>query len=115
MAKCFGFYTDHVSVDVRRSLLKRDLRKSLFVLFTNWVGRYTIFSTKILQPESDMSNKKHVELQFVSLQAMSSLLCCGPCFDSLTEESPYYPWLDALLNSSDEKVICSFIHGGFQS
>ncbi|KAH1002588.1 hypothetical protein HUJ04_008665 [Dendroctonus ponderosae] len=92
------------SLDVRRSLLKRDLRKSLFVLFTNWVGRYTIFSTKILQPESDMSNKKHVELQFVSLLAMSSLLCCGPCFDSLTEESPYYLWLDALLNSSDEKV-----------
>ncbi|XP_030765953.1 protein furry isoform X3 [Sitophilus oryzae] len=92
------------SLDIRRSLLKRDLRKNLFVLFTYWVGKYTLPNTKISQPEGDMSNKKHAELQFASLQAMSSLLCCGPCFDGLTEESPYYLWLDGLLNSTDEKV-----------
>ncbi|KAL1517075.1 hypothetical protein ABEB36_000886 [Hypothenemus hampei] len=92
------------TLDARRSLLKRDLRKSLFVLFTNWVGKYSLPNTKSLQMDSDVSNKKHVDLQFVSLQAMSSLLCCGPCFDGLTEESPYYLWLDALLKSSDEKV-----------
>ncbi|XP_076272167.1 microtubule binding protein furry isoform X2 [Rhynchophorus ferrugineus] len=91
------------SLDARRTLLKRDLRKSLFVLFTHWVGEYKL-PIKISQPEGDMSNKKHAELQFASLQAMSSLLCCGPCFDSLSEESPYYLWLDGLLNSADEKV-----------
>ncbi|CAG9770963.1 unnamed protein product [Ceutorhynchus assimilis] len=92
------------SLDVRRSLLKRDLRKSLFVLFAHWVGKHTLPNTKIQQPEGDMTNKKHAELQYASLLAMSSILCCGPCFDSLTEESPYYLWLDGLLNSSDEKV-----------
>lgn len=93
-----------IPVDVRRSLLKRDLRKSIFVLLTHWVGKYTLPNTKISQPDGDMSNKKHADLQFVCLQAMSSLLCCGPCFDSLTEESPYYLWLDTLLNSIDDKV-----------
>lgn len=88
-----------------RSLLKRDLRRNLFTLFTNWVGKYGIPNNKTMLLEGDMSNKKHIELQFVSLQAMSSLLCCGPCFDGLTEESSYYLWLDGLLNSSDEKVV----------
>ncbi|XP_066250595.1 protein furry isoform X1 [Euwallacea similis] len=92
------------SLDAQRSLLKRDLHKSLFVLLTHWVGKYSLPNTKISQADGDMSNKKHADLQFVSLQAMSSLLCCGPCFDSLTEESPYYLWLDVLLNSPDEKV-----------
>ncbi|XP_050300806.1 protein furry isoform X2 [Anthonomus grandis grandis] len=92
------------SLDIRRSLLKRDLRKSLFSIFNHWVGKYALPNMKNIQPEEDMSNKKHIELQFAALQAMSSLLCCGPCFDSLTEESPYYLWLDTLLNSSDEKM-----------
>ncbi|XP_055323770.1 protein furry isoform X11 [Sitodiplosis mosellana] len=46
------------------------------------------------------------KLQFSALQAMSALLCCGPCFDPqyLTEEGLIYPWLDSLLISMDEKV-----------
>ncbi|CAH1170054.1 unnamed protein product [Phaedon cochleariae] len=91
------------SLEACRSILKRDLRRSLFSLFTNWAGKYGMPNNK-LSLEGDMTNKKHIELQFVSLQAMSSLLCCGPCFDSLSEESSYYLWLDGLLNSSEEKV-----------
>lgn len=91
-------------VEASRSLLKRDLRQSLFTLFTNWAGKYGLPSVKTLTMDGDLSNKKHIELQYAALQAMSSLLCCGPCFDALTEESPYYLWLDGLLNSTEEKV-----------
>nr|XP_023011562.1 protein furry [Leptinotarsa decemlineata] len=91
------------SLEGCRSLLKRDLRRNLFTLFTNWAGKYGIPNVKMTL-EGDMANKKHIELQHASLQAMSSLLCCGLCFDSLTEESAYYLWLDGLLNSTDEKV-----------
>lgn len=40
------------------------------------------------------------------VQAMSALLCCGPCFDSqyLMEDGLIYPWLDTLLISTDDKV-----------
>lgn len=40
------------------------------------------------------------------VQAMSALLCCGPCFDPqyLTEDGLIYPWLDTLLISTDDKV-----------
>lgn len=42
-------------------------------------------------------------------QAMSALLCCGPCFDGqyLAEEGLIYHWLDSLLLTSDEKVSTS--------
>ncbi|CAH1110307.1 unnamed protein product [Psylliodes chrysocephalus] len=91
------------TLDACRSLLKRDLRCNLFTLFGNWAGKYG-FPIGKTSVEGDMNNKKHIELQLVALQAMSSLLCCGPCFDSLTEESSYYLWIDGLLNSTDEKV-----------
>ncbi|XP_060535962.1 protein furry [Cylas formicarius] len=93
------------SLDVQRGLLKRDLRRGLFVLLNHWAGKYTLPNSKTSQTGGDGdATKKHAELQLASLQAMSSLLCCGPCFDGLTEESPYYAWLDRLLDSSDEKV-----------
>lgn len=39
-------------------------------------------------------------------QAMSALLCCGPCFDSqyLCEDGILYPWLDMLLTSPHDNV-----------
>lgn len=83
--------------------MKKDLKRNLFSLFANWAGKYTIPTIKT-SLENDSVNKKHAELQYMALQAMSSMLCCGPCFDNLTEESPYYLWLDGLLNSTDEKV-----------
>lgn len=86
-----------------RTLLKKDIKQNLFLLLANWAGKYSI-STIRPSLENDSVNKKHIELQYAALQAMSSMLCCGPCFDNLAEESPYYLWLDGLLNSTDEKV-----------
>ncbi|CAH2001764.1 unnamed protein product [Acanthoscelides obtectus] len=92
------------SLDACRSLLKRDLRRNLFTLLSNWAGKYSLPNAKVSTPDGDSSNKKHSELQYAALKAMSSLLCCGPCFDSLTEESTYYLWIEGLLNSTEEKV-----------
>ncbi|CAH0545977.1 unnamed protein product [Brassicogethes aeneus] len=92
------------SLETCRSLFKRDLRRNLFILFSNWVGKYAI--PYVPSSDIDTVNKKNAELQFISLQAMSSILCCGPCFDTndLSEDSMFYLWLNGLLNSSDEKV-----------
>lgn len=42
----------------------------------------------------------------VTFQAMSALLCCGPCFDPhyLSEEGIIYPWLDLV----NKKKLFSF-------
>lgn len=55
---------------------------------------------------SRFSNFSFVIFQIHIVQAMSALLCCGPCFDSqyLTEDGLIYPWLDTLLISTDDKV-----------
>lgn len=94
-----------ILVETCRSLFKRDLRRNLFTLFSHWVGKYGLFPN-VSTSEMEFQNKKNSELQLICLQAMSSLLCCGPCFDSndLAEESSFYTWLDGLLNSSEEKV-----------
>ncbi|XP_058065820.1 protein furry [Anopheles bellator] len=46
------------------------------------------------------------KLQFSALQAVSAVLCCGPCFDSshLAEDGAIYNWLDMLMTSNDEKI-----------
>ncbi|XP_041767815.1 protein furry isoform X4 [Anopheles merus] len=46
------------------------------------------------------------KLQFSALQAMSAVLCCGPCFDPghLAEDGAIYSWLDMLMTSKDEKI-----------
>uniref|UniRef100_A0A4Y0BE06 Protein furry n=1 Tax=Anopheles funestus TaxID=62324 RepID=A0A4Y0BE06_ANOFN len=46
------------------------------------------------------------KLQFSALQAMSAVLCCGPCFDSghLAEDGAIYSWLDMLMTSKDDKI-----------
>uniref|UniRef100_A0AAG5D1F0 Cell morphogenesis protein N-terminal domain-containing protein n=1 Tax=Anopheles atroparvus TaxID=41427 RepID=A0AAG5D1F0_ANOAO len=45
-------------------------------------------------------------LQFSALQAISAVLCCGPCFDPghLAEDGAIYSWLDMLMTSKDEKI-----------
>lgn len=92
-------------MDACRGLLKRDLRRNLVSLFSFWAGKYGLSLNG--NQEVDPSSKKSTELQYVSLQAMSALLCCGPYFDStrLLEDSSLFKWLSGLLNSSDEKVI----------
>ena len=47
-----------------------------------------------------------VEQDLSAVQAMSSVLCCGPVFDTngLNDDGYVYSWLDTLLSSDDEKV-----------
>jgi hypothetical protein len=104
----FGYFlkklTKTFSLEACRGLLKRDLRRNLFMMFSFWAGKYGLTPSNV--HETDPASKKNTELQFVSLQAMSALLCCGPYFDStdLFEDSMLYHWLSALLDSNEEKV-----------
>lgn len=95
-------------VETCQTLLKRDLKRNLFMLFSTWSGKYGVPVRRTQNSNgADLSNKKGTDLQFAALQAMSALLCCGPCFDveGLAEDGPYYQWLDVMLESSDEKVV----------
>ena len=94
-------------MEVRPSLLKRDLRQQLFILFASWSGKFGLpFSLSSSGP----NNKEQdlAELELTAVEAMSSVLCCGPCFNKqgLTEDShsDIYLWLDVLLSSKIEKV-----------
>ncbi|XP_071055767.1 protein furry isoform X2 [Onthophagus taurus] len=94
------------SLETCQTLLKRDLRKNLFMLFSTWSGKYGLPFRQTPNLEGDQSHKKCTELQFAALQAMSALLCCGPCIDpdGLADDGLFYQWLDILLNSSEERV-----------
>jgi hypothetical protein len=96
-----------VSVETCHTLLKRDLRRSLFTLFAGWSGQ---FGRPLghASTSQDVEEKRCTELQLSALQAMSALLCCGPCFNpqGLAEDGVLYPWLDMLLASHDDKVGC---------
>ncbi|XP_031346669.1 protein furry isoform X1 [Photinus pyralis] len=93
------------SLETCQTLLKRDLRRNLFNLFSAWSGRY---GTLVRHGSGDLEQayKKSTDLQLAALQAMSALLCCGPCFDhqGLAEDGPFYHWLDVMLESTEEKV-----------
>lgn len=93
-----------ILVEACRSLLKRDLRRNLFMMFSFWAGKYGLTPSNV--HETDSASKKNAELQYVSLQAMSAIMCCGPYFDTtdLGEDSMIYHWLSTLLDSSEEKV-----------
>lgn len=107
-----GLLSFLISVETCQSLLKRDLKRNLFMLFSTWSGKYAVPVKKTQSSTNvDLSSKKGTELQFAALQAMSALLCCGPCFDAegLAEDGPYYQWLDVMLESSDEKVSRSML------
>lgn len=108
-------------MEIYPTLLKRDLRSNLFSLFRNWSGPFgstlmwnvpmvpsvTTTTTSVTSEAVSISEE---ELQFAALEAMSAVLCCGPCFDVqnlLSEEGTIYGWLSTLLASKDEKVIIS--------
>lgn len=113
-----------------RTLLKRDLRRNLFTLFAGWTGRFgrplgalgalgvsTTTSVSSSQSQSAPAPGQEAseeaaanDMQLSALQAMSALVCCGPCFnpDALSEDGALYPWLDMLLSSPDEKVSVSW-------
>ena len=97
-------------VELRPSLLKRDLRQQIFILFASWSGKFgRPFGVSSSERGSASSKETEpTELQLTSVEAMSSVLCCGPCFNKqgLTEDShsDIYSWLDVLLSSKNDKV-----------
>lgn len=94
---------------MRLSLLKRDLRQQLFILFAGWSGKFgRPFG---FNSSSAAKEQEPTELELTAVEAMSSVLFCGPCFNrqGLTEDnhSDVYSWLDILLASKNEKVAAS--------
>ncbi|XP_064474584.1 protein furry-like [Ornithodoros turicata] len=85
------------SLECQTQLLGHDLRRNLFYLFASWSGNMGVpFGVTEKRPAESLT-----ELELSALQAMSSVLCCGPCMDppGLNEESVVYQWLDSLLAS----------------
>uniref|UniRef100_T1J0K0 DAD domain-containing protein n=1 Tax=Strigamia maritima TaxID=126957 RepID=T1J0K0_STRMM len=92
------------SLESRSTLLSRTLRQNLFYLFASWSGKFGVpfgFSEKKCF-KSDFCT----EFEMQSLLAMSTVLCCGPVFDTkgLLEDGNIYQWLDILLGTHDEKI-----------
>lgn len=92
-------------MDTASTVLSRDLKHSLFNMFAMWSGPFA----KPLKPHFMTPATTHADeekLQYAALQAQSAVLTCGPCFDPqyLAEDGILYNWLDALLNSSVDKV-----------
>ncbi|EFX83758.1 hypothetical protein DAPPUDRAFT_223280, partial [Daphnia pulex] len=105
---CFALFVTQIDcfpLDLRPSLLKRDLRQQLFILFAGWSGKFgRPFG---FNSSSAAKEQEPTELELTAVEAMSSVLCCGPCFNrqGLTEDnnSDVYSWLDILLASKNDK------------
>ena len=80
----------------------------MFTLLGSWSGK---FGQALGISSASLDEKPGSELQLSVLQAMSALLCCGPCFNpsGLAEDGSLYSWLDLLLASKNEKVIYLFL------
>ncbi|ESO93945.1 hypothetical protein LOTGIDRAFT_105090, partial [Lottia gigantea] len=103
-----GFIQNLISntpLDLRKTLLSRELRYSLFHLFANWSGH---FSHTFGATDRRLSAKEETwnEQELCAVKAMSAVLCCGRMFDSngLNDDGYIYNWLDTLLSSHDEKI-----------
>ncbi|KFB41528.1 AGAP004892-PA-like protein [Anopheles sinensis] len=98
------------SLESCATLLSRDLKRNLVNLFVAWSGStYALpFASHGHQSHGSHHAGHHGEekLQFSALQAISAVLCCGPCFDPghLAEDGAIYSWLDMLMTSKDEKI-----------
>ncbi|XP_076468272.1 protein furry-like isoform X4 [Babylonia areolata] len=95
---------NNTPMEYRKTLLSRELRYSLFHLFANWSGHFSLtFGTldRRLSKEESWS-----EQELSAVRAMSAVLCCGPVFDKngFNDDGYIYHWLDTLLSSSDEKI-----------
>ncbi|XP_070197468.1 protein furry-like isoform X3 [Littorina saxatilis] len=95
---------NNTPMEYRKTLLSRELRYSLFHLFANWSGHFSLtFGTldRRLSKEETWS-----EQELSAVRAMSAVLCCGPVFDmnGFNDDGYIYHWLDTLLSSSDEKI-----------
>lgn len=85
------------------SLLKKEIRKNLFGLFSGWCGAI-VKHLGSLVPQPPPENDDRLNLS--ALKAMSALVYCGPCFTSaaLAEDGSLYPWLSEMLSSNNDKI-----------
>ncbi|XP_054710198.1 protein furry-like [Uloborus diversus] len=92
------------TLENRNNLLGCDLRRNLFYLFASWSGKYS--SHFGIGDRKSSKEEPCSDFEFSALQAMSAVLCCGPCFDpqGISEEGPFYAWLNCLLNSESERI-----------
>ncbi|XP_054160326.1 protein furry-like isoform X2 [Oppia nitens] len=94
------------SIENRSNLLSRELRRNLFYLFASWSGDYGnhVFINYKRNPQQPL--QPITDLEYLSLSAMSAVLCCGSIFDPqcLFDESNLYLWLNHLLSCKQEKV-----------
>ncbi|XP_060809627.1 protein furry isoform X2 [Amyelois transitella] len=86
------------------SLMKKELCRSLFSLFSGWCGPLVKYLGSLVpQPVVSEIDER---LNLSALNAMSALVCCGPCFapSALAEDGSLYPWLSEMLSSTNDKI-----------
>ncbi|KAM3968522.1 microtubule binding protein furry [Aphomia sociella] len=86
------------------SLMKKELCRSLFSLFSGWCGSLgKHLGSLVPQPAAPEIDDR---LNLSALKAMSALVCCGPCFapTALAEDGSLYPWLSEMLSSTNDKI-----------
>ncbi|XP_030039716.1 protein furry isoform X2 [Manduca sexta] len=91
-------------LEMYSSLLKKELCRSLFSLFSGWCGPLARhLGALVPQPAPQEVDDR---LNLSALRAMSALVCCGPCFapSALAEDGTLYPWLSEMLSSTNDKV-----------
>ncbi|XP_028156652.1 protein furry-like [Ostrinia furnacalis] len=89
------------------SLMKKELLRSLFSLFSGWCGPSARHLGSLVPPPPPPPPQDADErLHLAALRAMSALVCCGPCFapSALAEDGSLYPWLSEMLSSTNDKI-----------
>ncbi|KAJ0183584.1 hypothetical protein K1T71_000007 [Dendrolimus kikuchii] len=86
------------------SLMKKELCRSLFSLFSGWCGPLAKHLGSLVPQPSSLEIDDRLNLS--ALRAMSAVVCCGPCFapSALAEDGSLYPWLSEMLSSTDDKI-----------
>ncbi|KAJ8737271.1 hypothetical protein PYW07_000542 [Mythimna separata] len=86
------------------SLMKKELLRSLFSLFSGWCGPLVRHLGSLVPQPPQHENDERLNLS--ALRAMSAVVCCGPCFapSALAEDGSLYPWLSEMLSSPNDKI-----------
>ncbi|XP_063392996.1 protein furry isoform X2 [Cydia fagiglandana] len=91
-------------LDMYGSLMKKDLCRGLFSLFSGWCGPLAKHLGALVPQPPTQENDERLNLS--ALKAMSALVCCGSCFapNALAEDGSLYPWLSEMLSSTNDKI-----------
>ncbi|XP_075990403.1 microtubule binding protein furry isoform X9 [Anticarsia gemmatalis] len=86
------------------SLMKKELCRSLFSLFSGWCGPLAKHLGTLVPQPAQLENDERLNLS--ALRAMSALVCCGSVFapSALAEDGSLYPWLSEMLSSTNDKI-----------